>query len=311
MAVRNDISSKTRLIKLTQEFIHIQLVLDTFKVKFCFTYLSPSSLVPLENVFKDIDSHNEICFVIGNLNARVGSFQNPNYSDELERKSLDNKINKRGRDLCKILEEGDYVILNDSVLADRPGNITFCNRNGSSVIDLCIVSSKMTNYVDLKVLDCEGSAHFPILISINEIMIPTRIFQHERIIWDNLKLDSFQDNLDNLLSYHDSSSINIREVTNLMYQSALDTKMIRVIKSASRPNFGPVWFDEKCKKEKKCAQHLLQIYRRNKTATNLTNYLNAKRSYKNLIIAKKLKFMNKLDSSLANVKNSREFYKAL
>jgi hypothetical protein len=76
----------------------------------------------------------------------------------------------------------------------------------------------------------------------------------------------------------------------------------------------PRWFDEKCLEYKKKTNKCLRLFRNADNSNqeySKCKYLDARRSYKNLREAKKKLYLSQLDSNLTNVKNCKEFYKAL
>jgi hypothetical protein len=282
----------------------------------CFTYLSPNSIIPLENIFKGIDPHMEYCLVVGDLNSRIGMYQNsfPLLSYQC-RKSNDKRLNSRGRELIRLLDEKNFCVLNGASESDRHGNFTFMNKNGSSVIDLCIASQNLYEHLDLEVLEAEESSHFPVLITFKQISIPEIVNKVVKIRYDKTKQIYFQENLENILTYHDSDKIDMPTLTNNIIKAASDTGLVKTSITRKSFNHGPIWFDQKCVHQKTRMRKLLRQLRkekRNDIIPALTNkYLGEKRAYQNLLKAKKLKFMSSLDKNLSNSRNATQFYKAL
>jgi hypothetical protein len=50
--------------------------------------------------------------------------------------------------------------------SDPDGNYTFCNKNGSSTIDLSLCSNEFVPLLDFKVLEEIEALHFPIMTTI-------------------------------------------------------------------------------------------------------------------------------------------------
>lgn len=308
--MHHSISSKIRLVTQTAETICIQFVGDQIKLNLVFTYLSPSCLIPLESVFQNLNPFNEVCLIFGDFNARIGNYQNT--STDRDRKSKDKSVNSRGKYLISYLNNNNLIVLNGATESDSTGNFTFSNKNGCSVIDLCIVSENIHKYLDFTVLESEGSSHFPILASINEIKLSTNVYTYEKLVWNNDKIEHFRDNLDNLLTYYPNEKFNLKDYIQVMNQAAADSGMVKVIKSGAKSfSFGPAWFDSKCVYEKKMLLKKLRLFRKDNCNERLISYINARRSYCNLIKAKKIRFFSNLDTKLSSSRNPHEFYKAL
>lgn len=312
LAISKIIFPRIRVNKQTEQYISIQYLGERIKVNMCFTYLSSLSISPLEHIFSNVDQVDEICFIIGDLNARIGLYQNENQCQILNRNSYDKSLNTRGRKLISLLDQSNFIVMNGCTFSDRNGEYTFANLNGCSVIDLCLATTNIAEHVDLRVLDTEGSSHFPILISINDIPLQETTFSYDKIIWDDSKTHPFLDNLDNLLSYHPSDEISLPQYINIINQAAKDSCLTKVINNKkNKLSYGPAWFDKKCLIEKKVTLSKLREFRLSRNVETLTKYLAAKRSYSNLLKAKKIRFTKTLDNNLSQPRNAYQFYRAL
>jgi len=141
LGIAKNLEKNVNIMNQNNECITIKLEIGNLNNIVTFMYLSPAA-----NSFKDtiknfLDQHKN-GIIIGDLNARVGHYQNYDISDlannNIKRESKDIKINSRGRELMKILNGTDFKILTGYTESDVEGEFTFCNTNGSSVIDLCI-----------------------------------------------------------------------------------------------------------------------------------------------------------------------------
>jgi len=78
---------------------------------------------------------------------------------------------------------------------------------------------------------------------------------------------------------------------------------------------GPRWYDDKCINYKQCMKRTLRTLRKVKNGDceeeAKLNYLRAKRSYDNLVKAKKYRFTSILHTKISNSNNAKEFYAAL
>jgi len=305
----------------TDDFCTIKIDDNGKKLFICFIYLSPNSTCSLDSAFSNLNPYNEHCIIIGDLNARIGKYQHPYFNSSYQfvdatRKTKDLFVNPRGRQLIKILEKSYYQVINGNSPSDKEGELTFCNLNGSSLIDLCLASQNLSDYTDLRVLESEESCHFPILITVQEQADTTIKTIIPRIIWNHAQSENFQFNLDNILTNHNKPKIDINSFNQALIQAADSCKMVVNKTLSGKPQcYGPAWFDKKCAQAKIKTRKSLRELRKDKetkTACETTNkYLEARKIYKSLIKAKRVRFTCKLDNALTNVKNSSEFYRAI
>ena len=123
-------------------------------------------------------SDDQICHELlrSNLDTNVNHTLNVNDTlNERIRFSQDKTMNTRGRKLMAIINKAHLFILNGAGRGDIDGKFTCHEYNGSSVIDLCIVSRSVANRTkQFKVLDPVWySDHCPIQITISSPMMPT------------------------------------------------------------------------------------------------------------------------------------------
>lgn len=114
--------------------------------------------------------NEENILIIGDLNGRIGDFNtgkfidNPNLTQD--RFTKDNILNKNGEKIIELINDLDMEIINGRTASDKRGEITFTNKNGKSVIDLCLAAGRMENeLMDLKVGTCFWSDHQPLEIT--------------------------------------------------------------------------------------------------------------------------------------------------
>jgi hypothetical protein len=249
------------------------------------------------------------------LNSRIGTFS-PNHSRR-NRTSKDKTVNAKGKQLIETIKSSDLVVVNGCTKSDKGGEYTFMNRNGSSCIDLCFVSANIQDNVDLEVLTFEGSSHFPIYFTLNPFMQNVKSISTQIVRWNPQKSEYFCSALSNHLGYHPHNSINMESLTNCILKSINDCDMVNTkIMSNMYVSGGPRWFDEKCLKYKKNTRRALRDFRNSKPGTemhtqNRNRYLDLRRSYDNLLAAKRKKFMLCIQSKLINSRNASDFYRAL
>jgi retrotransposon-encoded endonuclease len=233
---------------------------------------------------------------MGDLNARIGKFSDNNLNC---RQSKDKVINARGKSLINLVKQYNLIIMNGNSKKDKSGDFTFINRNGSSVIDVCLTNlNTKLHKLNFSVGISDHSCHFPISLDINiQINKPMEL---NRVEWDTNKCERYRDDLDNLLQGHETDFIPIELFQKYMLHSITTNDMFKTrILSTNRANvYSPRWFDTKCIEAKKVKNKALRTFRTSNDsckdeARNL--YLNMLRSYKNLIRAKKIRFYKSLE----------------
>ena len=97
----------------------------------------------LKRDLKDIESRNESTILIGDLNRAIGA-------DQLGVKGNKPKISKGGKLVRELLEEGEYVLLNNSVKAVGGPWTWVCRSDGNvrSCLDLVIVSADLEPFLE-------------------------------------------------------------------------------------------------------------------------------------------------------------------
>jgi len=218
------------------------------KIYVTFAYTSPESLTDLDNIINKIDPFQNQCIFMGDINCRIGKYNglmNNNFFTD-DRQSKDSIINSRGKRLIHSLNKSNFKVMNGNSETDKTGHYTFSNKNGSSVIDLCLISKNLTDNKTFEVLNNEESCHFPILLTLNRNYSLSTRLDIPKAIWNSEKIIDYQENLDNLLQYHDQSQIDIKSMTDKIVQSMNSCKMLTT-KNLGEPTItnGPKWFDNK------------------------------------------------------------------
>ena len=99
---------------------------------------------------------------MGDLNSRIGELGNKG-----QRKSYDKSVNKEGQILLNFAHKHNLSFLNGATTSNSSGFVTFANKNGSSVIDYCLVSESLVSLVkDFSVLSRVHLHDFPILLEL-------------------------------------------------------------------------------------------------------------------------------------------------
>jgi hypothetical protein len=191
-------------------------------IKTRFTYLPPTSSFKLNDILTQLDPSNEHCIVIGDMNARIGN--NSDVNSKWERKSKDAFINPRGRELIHFLSNSNMSVLNGATRSDQNGEYTFVNKNGSSVIDLCLISDNIQEDLDLKVLHDATSLHFPILFSLDCVSLARQGIYIPKITWNNEKTSDFHTSLKEKLQHEQEPSLT--SFHNIMTEALHETGMM-------------------------------------------------------------------------------------
>lgn len=124
-----------------------------------FVYIPPESSNKLKSLFEKVEeikeNRAEKIMIIGDLNARIGSFENPDpnaISDSSyePRRCTKNPIkNNQSKLFIKEILKLDLTILNGDTASDPAGEMTFTNHIGQSVIDLCFTTYNIKHLYEL------------------------------------------------------------------------------------------------------------------------------------------------------------------
>jgi retrotransposon-encoded endonuclease len=289
IGVKKDSKFKIELMKQchTHCILKIDAQLESFVIGF--VYLPPKSDCTLNELLEDIASNGEKIICMGDFNARIGNV-NPLSSIFSERKSQDNIISDRGIVLMDFVEQNVISVLNRCSKSDSSGDLTFVNKNGCSVIDICLASNTIQSELDLKVLNYDDSCHFPILLSINptsDNFVCTRV---QIIKFEVEKSQDFRIKLNDLINKNNPCNLN--EICEMVIDSSDHCGMVKTKILSNKPSvYGPKWLDNDCIKLKQKMQFSLRKFRTAKSVNiknnSRLNYCNDKIKYQSIITAKK------------------------
>jgi len=314
MGIHSRVVHRTSVLAQLDDYCLVRVNNKDGHIILCFVYFSPKCSVDFLGILQHIKAYGNNFFIIGDMNARIGSFQNADCSDGsgYQRDTKDEHVNTRGRNLIKCLKGTDLKVMNGSTVSDKCGSYTFINSNGSSVIDLCIATNSVFHSSDFKVLDMVHSCHFPVHLSYYKKPVSEEKRIH-KLRWNHNLSEAFVKDLDKheeLFGYPKS----ILEYIDNLRESCRKVGMIRNSKVNNTQVGGPKWFDKKCLAYKLMTQKCLCKYRKSNVSNKSRHreeYLGARRTYKNLCKAKRTKFYKTLERNLCNTKNSQEFYSAI
>lgn len=231
IGIKNSIVNFSKVICMKNEYSVIQLNDNFRKVIIIFSYLPPNSNIEIEEIFQAVDSAQISCIYMGDFNSRTGNHTS---------KSNDKVTNLRGTKLIKIIQENNLSLLNGNGEHGTDGDFTFVNKNGSSVVDLCITSQSITDKKEFKVLSSEQSCHFPIMLKLNAVPHFETLTKIVRVEWDVHKIGQFQDNFDNILENCESSNITIDKFQQGMLKGIDSCEMLkRRILGVKNITYGP------------------------------------------------------------------------
>lgn len=292
-----------------------------------FAYLSPAQgNDTIGQMFDDIKKYtknNEAMIIVGDLNARIGTFENifTESPEGCNRQSKDLNINKRGTLLIDRIIDLDLTVLNGTTASDSQGELTFVNQNGSSVIDICLVSRDIREkFYDFKVLKNLESSHFPILLSLSSIPISVQSEPKGetmiRILWDPNRSEHFKHILNEIVTENEPDKF--EDIVKLIYETANLCGMVKTIDFKNkRREIIPTWYNKECRELNKNVNNKLRDLRRKK-ARNTSGIRQAEKDLVNSKIALKTKmkecreaFYHEVLIKLGNSKNPIEFYQAI
>lgn len=155
-----------------------------------------------EALFSFCTQYDRKVVLMGDMNCRIGEVNelrddwyydnkeiNPSVMDEevshdklVVRNSKDKFTNPYGKQLIEMCKATNFCIINGRNVYDIDGEFTFCNHNGSSVIDLCLTHIVNYDSVTLEVGEQLFSSHFPIQVVVKEaILKKATVFTGEKI----------------------------------------------------------------------------------------------------------------------------------
>lgn len=287
-----------------------------------------STFHDLQNVMEEIGgSYPSKLIIGGDTNARIGLL---NQGDEewfegtncyAERLSMDYTEESNGRHLVNIMQDLGCVVLNGRSVSDSPANFTFVGPQGYSCIDLiwCSVGILAT-VVDFGVSDFFlTSDHLPCVLTIGGGLRTVKIPLAPgtpKIFWNQDEAIRYKDALQSL-SLEYGSNLNPEEeyqcIKNLLINVCKDLNLYRENKNCLKGNlFKKPWFDQECHSAKYLmCHHLRTAKRQNFSPVYVNLFLQAKRTYLNLLILKRETYEKEMVNNLCDVKNSKQFWTAV
>lgn len=262
-------------------------------------------------------------------------FETVNESILGERKSNDLVVNNFGNQLLNLCKDNDLHIVNGRL---EDGNFT-CHTVNRRIIGSSVVDYVLTNVSNFKYFETfnvqeltEYSDHCPLNFSIRYFDEETSLFENEsitygeKIVWDSNNVDKilkslsdkrsvFQDICNKLLSNESDIDQCITDFTDSIYDVSFQHfgKRFRTNRSNKneRTKRKVPWFNEECEQAKRTFQRNRHIYKNNRNAINLGNFVTSRNAYAKIKKRAKTKYFASEKDRLSNLskKNPKEFWK--
>lgn len=261
-------------------------------------------------VNEDPESH----LIIGDLNARVGTTSNLIDGDDVNRKSQDNTTNDRGRKLMNAIRSSNISVMNGYATGDEQGQVTFRNKNGTSLIDLCLMSNDIIHLLgNLKVMPCIPSTHHPIVLRLicNDNIARSDDFNGiestcvTKTAWDPAKCFEFKSILHEKLNSPD------QDLLHAVQSSLHDLGMTKEISLPVKKKFKPAWMDKSCEIKKSAANQLLRKARQSNLKEDNEAYWAARNEYNSAKQERRKIAKNETIQNLMNAKDSKTFWSTI
>ena len=223
----------------------------------CSMYLSPNIRFSEDDISSVIAQLPEPFLLLGDMNAK-----HPTWGEY--------PSNNTGRIFDKLLEDGDFMLLNSET------KTRLHIQNGTrTLIDLSIASARIAPDFTCTVDDEQqrGSDHYPIVIENPAVRVdrerPMK-FVTERADWEE-----FGRNTQNYTAPAGESGVNekVESITNFLIQAAKKA----IPETGGLPGKVPVpWFDDECRRVHKLRKRAARKLRRRQTLENVVAYKRAK-----------------------------------
>ena len=274
---------------------------------------------------KDIIQINNLDVYVNALNGANLLF---NYNVCTDRKSRDpNFINSYGRQLIEFLKCNGLCIVNGRTPGDNVGNITCIANKGKSVVDYCIISRNIYNFVNsFNVIPRTESDHFPITISIScsickEPGHETNFSCHviQPLFWKPSLCREYMNDLNsclkdsyasfvNCIDSNDLDSANLILITCITRSSTIMQSNRKCDKNRNRQ---PKWWDKELDVLKTIKYQNLHKFHFTNNDNDLEAYIQSKRIFKNTCAMKQKENDKKTIDELirqSKEKNSHSFW---
>lgn len=275
-----------------------------------------TELAKFEDFLQELNPTN-YC-IVGDLNARISDVQvlDTNFLIQLpnirkSRCSKDKVINNQGKKLIELIEQFGGIVLNGRAGKDVQGEYSFCGSMGSSVIDYCICSYSLLQYVDdFAIASKPYSDHMPLCLKIKTFYSDVDRNDKpalQRLHWNNKFAGTYVEKLSMLASSIDlHTDVSVDELASTLTNKVKQAYETRPNKKFFEPK--KKWFDWKCARYRTAMLRNLRIYRKEHTFVNKLRYSTARAKFLKICDNKKLEFYNKNLDQLNKVKCSSDWW---
>ena len=265
-------------------------------------------------------------------------FLYPNDAQLPPRNSKDSNVNSQGRNLIGLCRESGLRVINGRTVSDPNGEITFQNRQGTSMIDLAAIHfSAFKLLKDLEVGNfTEFSDHAPVTLVLKTTFSVPQLYcacKRRTTTSTSWNPENAQQLYECMLVNQDSLSAcvyNIADINETIHSLTSTIKSItdkfctktytytdvcefcKLNKQLQKnvPENKP-WFTDECVRKYKLYKNALLQFNNHKTFQNRINLANAKNAYKTCETKMKRHYFRQEGNMLDNMKrdNPKQFYR--
>jgi exonuclease III len=231
------------------------------------------------------------------------------------RLSKDKEINANGKKLLAFMEDFNFIILNGRTQGDENGELTFLGGQGSSVIDLCLVTEQLIKHIiSFTVGDEMFSDHFPVTVRIcmSGLVEESRGTQNmlPKIRWIQEDKHRFQLEVQRKVEEMGERELTVegtcRILTDILKEGAAQRNY-----NSNKKTYTQLWFDDECYGLRTEIFNLLKLYRRTDSPYVREQYLTRRNEYKKTCREKKKEYWKNCYDAMKKVQNAGEFWRAL
>ena len=269
---------------------------------------------------------------VNNLDVYINAMDGASFLFDnvcIDRKSRDpNFINSYGRQLIEFLKCNSLCIVNGRTQGDNVGNITCIANKGKSIVDYCIISRNIHNFVNsFNVIPRTESDHFPITISISCSIckdpdnVTNDISCHviQPLYWKPSLTSEYMNDLtsclkdcyESFMNYIDNNDLDSANLILKNCISSASTNMQSNRKNNKNRNSQPKWWDKDLDALKTIKYQNLHKFHFTNNDNDLEAYIQSKRNFKNTCVMKqKENDKNTIDELIkqSKEKNSHSFW---
>lgn len=269
------------------------------------------------------ENREEILIVGGDFNARIGlKGGNDIEGWDIRRKSKDEVVNVKGKELIDWVADVGGVILNGTTKGDEDGEFTYIGPKGASVIDYAIVNENCMEFVNsFKVEERVDSDHMPLRLEImnskqKEERKGKKSQQEEeekeerrwKISWSKQAIKRYRDKTNNM-----SWEVRLDETLEekwIRLKGMVHEAMVREqFKQGRRPMGFKSWWDGSCTRKKRKVQRTFKRWRKGKISRE--EYIVERKSLRKMLEEKMRMRREEEEQTFSNLRNAAEVWKII